>query len=192
MRISPDLPLATKTDMRLSFLIFSLAMGLGVVIAYDFDAREFSSRALQTSSASLRLSRRAQEIQDLVTARNLIDSILEQRSIFSKKSKKVLQPVQGTAGTQQKAASAELQKWSTATVNTKKALAALQKTKPASTWEKKKVDMDLKRCLAFNEEGAAHFRAIAMASSDPARQRKPPTPPCVYHSKGSFSNLPAR
>ncbi|KAH6893735.1 hypothetical protein BKA70DRAFT_1323936, partial [Coprinopsis sp. MPI-PUGE-AT-0042] len=68
---------------------------------------------------------------------------------------------------------------SMAAVNAKKALERLQKNKAGSMSGKKKEEM------RHQEIGA--FRAIAMGSRDPARQRKPATAPCVYKGNGSFT-----
>lgn len=151
---------STDLNMRpsLSILTFLLAASSAAVSAYEFEYQDGYSRDVSTSSPSGRLSRRAQDIQDLIAARDLVDSVPQERSILSKKPKK--QPATGTTPAQQKAASAELQKWNTVAVNAKKALEALKKKNLG-----KKEVFDLQKCVGYNEDGSAYFRAISTGSN---------------------------
>ncbi|KAH6893736.1 hypothetical protein BKA70DRAFT_1323937 [Coprinopsis sp. MPI-PUGE-AT-0042] len=77
-------------------------------------------------------------------------------------------------GADQKAAAAELQKWSAAVLDIKNALDKAKKSKPGSKERSKEGEM--KKCLAFNEEGGGV----------PAGVRKPSTDPCKYNGNGFY------
>ncbi|KAH6893734.1 hypothetical protein BKA70DRAFT_1323935 [Coprinopsis sp. MPI-PUGE-AT-0042] len=111
--------------MRFSLVTLLLAASTTLVSAYDFDSADVSGRDL--SARSRRISRRS-DVEDLIAVRDLIDTLLEE------------QPLPTVAD--QKAAAAELQKWSLAEASLKKAVENI-KTNPVS----KKMEMDIRKCL---------------------------------------------
>jgi hypothetical protein len=159
--------------MRLSSFTLLFAASAAVVNAYDFDSRDISSRDIYDASPSLQFSRRAQHTRDLIAARDFIDSILEERSVFWKRSV--------NKAAEQKAAATELQKWSQAVLDIKKSLSS---ARPGS--KEKSMEGDMKKCLAFNEEGASYFRAVATGAKVPSGVRKPTTAPCKWNGNGFY------